>query len=201
MENLLEIIWMRYRKESALVTPCWGHRVVDRFSFLSLLLPCEQERGPVVAGWRWLSGGSGEWEVNYGGVLLFRWLSSDGMVGPDMGSDFSWSHVLFCLWKMFSWCWLLVLQYNVSDMFKNSSGYVATHLANINLATWAEDLVNSGILGWGLSFLVSGLCEWMRFFQYPRDAVTDVMDVKYIYHVISLVFVGGCGLWLSVDIL
>lgn len=32
------------------------------------------------------------------------------------------------------------------------------------------------------------------FFQYPGDAVIGVMDVKYICNVISLAFIGGCGL-------
>jgi hypothetical protein len=59
----------------------------------------------------------------------FDGFTDDGMVGPDIDSDFCSFEisVLFCLQNVQL---MLILHFNDFGVFQNSNGYVATHLAS-----------------------------------------------------------------------
>jgi hypothetical protein len=79
----------------------------------------------------------GEEKVNYGDVVLFWWLHR----WRDGGSGY-WLWLLFCfVLSLQNVQLMLILHFDVSDVFQNSNWYVATHLAS---ATRAGDFVNSG---------------------------------------------------------
>jgi hypothetical protein len=73
------------------------------------------------------------------GVLCYfdGFLDDMGTVGLDVGCDLCSLKVdaVFFLCGVFSCHWSLVLQSDASDVFGNSGGYVAAHLASVQLST------------------------------------------------------------------